>query len=451
MRLLFVLVSLVWAAVAEAEVADVAVASCLCDQVKVEAEAAFKQKMDGCLRDKQELVSSSEQKVAEAKKAAEASLQEAKRALETSKAEAQSLLKEKTVLEKKAAELAAVSDKAKEVETYKAQVGALNTSLQSCKTDMNTKVEACQKDAQSRSQALATAETAIRDLQSAVASSKAVSEQLQQCQSESLKMNAQMEGMSKEHLQKQMKLQSELTGALNNLESLKEDHAKSTNVIYSSEQFSRQVQHGKIVGSAFVKFSHNRLIALVGRNNYDLITLQATVFASAAGGYMRAAYAPVRTRVVTLYHTHGAKLVQPALDRLAQAYDRVKAHVQTRLRQLLTFADNYMNRLIANLASVDPEVRAVFPESFNDRCFAFAFVSLILYILSEVVQWLFSKCVAAPVVYMLGLNQTTKTSKKSGTRAGSKSKSAASTKNASAPVAPSSKDATSKKTKGTKA
>eukprot|EP01054_Gregarina_sp_Poly1_P004084 Gregarina_sp_Poly_1__4083@NODE_223_length_11242_cov_216_496107_g197_i0_p4_GENE_NODE_223_length_11242_cov_216_496107_g197_i0NODE_223_length_11242_cov_216_496107_g197_i0_p4_ORF_typecomplete_len458_score88_17MAD/PF05557_13/0_00064GAS/PF13851_6/43GAS/PF13851_6/0_00087ADIP/PF11559_8/2_1e03ADIP/PF11559_8/0_0035ADIP/PF11559_8/48HOOK/PF05622_12/0_0072zfC4H2/PF10146_9/0_025SPC25/PF06703_11/0_095Myosin_tail_1/PF01576_19/1_3e02Myosin_tail_1/PF01576_19/0_2CCCAP/PF15964_5/0_54AAA_13/PF13166_6/0_8Spc7/PF08317 len=419
MRVLRLALACVLAA-GEVEVADVAVASCMCDEVKVAAEREFKQQVDACMREKAEVTALGKAQLAEAQKSAAATLQKTESALAAARVELRTLVEQKTALDKKVAQLAAISDKAKEAETCRADLTNSKTQLETCNRQLSSNTATLQqelavmkRDTATNQAALAAAESTVKELRAAVAANQAAASQLAACESERAQLGVRFDQASKDASLQHRRLQAEVAAARLSLETLEADHAKSTNVIYSSDQFWRQVSQGKAVSSAFLGFARSRVVNIIGRNNYELITLQAAVFANAASRQARAIYIPMREHVSSFYIAHIQTFVQPGLDYVAAIYQIVAEFVQNQSRKVLGIADAYMERVIDNLTTQDPSIRTLFPESFNDRCYAFAFISLILYVASELFQWLWSKFVAAPLAYMLGVSRTTKSAKKS--------------------------------------
>lgn len=178
---------------------------------------------------------------------------------------------------------------------------------------------------------------------------------------------------------------------------LKQELSASTEKIYTAARFWQTVEHSKHIGSAFLLFARNRLVKIVGPDTYELAKLQMQLWYSAGAKHASAVVRPIQLRSTQLYDTYMKRHVTSALAKAAVYAEGPIQAMQKKLNSALVGIEGYMERVVTNLSDGTPSVREVFPENFHDRCFAFAFISLVLFCSSTLLQWTFATFVTYPV------------------------------------------------------
>eukprot|EP01056_Protomagalhaensia_sp_Gyna25_P004473 Protomagalhaensia_sp_Gyna_25__4472@NODE_40_length_6583_cov_138_691015_g29_i0_p3_GENE_NODE_40_length_6583_cov_138_691015_g29_i0NODE_40_length_6583_cov_138_691015_g29_i0_p3_ORF_typecomplete_len470_score83_25HOOK/PF05622_12/2_8e12Myosin_tail_1/PF01576_19/1e07MAD/PF05557_13/9_9e06MAD/PF05557_13/61DUF3450/PF11932_8/9_6e05DUF3450/PF11932_8/92DUF3450/PF11932_8/7_1BicD/PF09730_9/0_00022DUF3584/PF12128_8/0_0014CALCOCO1/PF07888_11/0_0014HIP1_clath_bdg/PF16515_5/0_0014HIP1_clath_bdg/PF16515_5/2_8e03HIP1_cl len=409
----------VWAQEAAVVVEQPPQAACLCEDVKTQAENVCKEQLQRESKGHTAALEASESTLAQARSA----LAQAQQSLSSSQSENKKLTDSIAELQKQreslsnqnasfntqisslknqVASLTAESSKAQE--SQKAQLSAQIQQLQEQTRTLTAKLEA---ESAEKTAALTQVQQLTHTAQSAAATESALS----QCQTKRTELESEMavsQRKQAQHAEVHSALQRQLSASEAKLQSTIAAHEKMSNEIYNTQQFSRQLRHTASVSKALLGYTHLQFVKVIGRNNYDLVVLQASMswhyVVDKANQYTK----PLRNRAKGAYSQHVHPVVAPRLSQIQTQFSRVAAYAKERAYILMGAIDARMDRMVRNLSSVDPQVSAIFPEGFADRCVAFAFLSACLYIVSEGVQLALKNTLAPVGRKLLGIPKSSK-------------------------------------------
>eukprot|EP01057_Protomagalhaensia_wolfi_P004950 Protomagalhaensia_wolfi_Nauph_80__4949@NODE_521_length_2386_cov_147_198125_g374_i3_p1_GENE_NODE_521_length_2386_cov_147_198125_g374_i3NODE_521_length_2386_cov_147_198125_g374_i3_p1_ORF_typecomplete_len474_score120_26HOOK/PF05622_12/8_5e08CCCAP/PF15964_5/0_00013CALCOCO1/PF07888_11/0_00059MAD/PF05557_13/0_00046MAD/PF05557_13/47TPR_MLP1_2/PF07926_12/0_0014TPR_MLP1_2/PF07926_12/4_7e03Myosin_tail_1/PF01576_19/0_028FlxA/PF14282_6/0_0022FlxA/PF14282_6/4_6e03FlxA/PF14282_6/2_5e03FlxA/PF14282_6/3_8e03Tra len=393
--------------------------ACLCEDVKTQAENVCKEQLQRESKGHAAALEATESTLAQARSAlaqAQQSLgasQSANKKLTDAKAELEklkdslasqvaSLNTQISGLKDQVNSLTAESSKAQEFQ--KAQLSAQIQLLQEQTQTLTTKLEAEEAE---KAAALAQVQQLTHTAQSAAATESALS----QCQTKRAELESEIAvGQRKQaqHAEVHSALQRQLSASEAKLHSTIAAHEKMSNEIYNTQQFSRQLRHTASVSKALLGYTHLQFVKVIGRNNYDLVVLQASMSWHYVADKVDQYTKPLRTKAQEAYSQHLHPVVAPKLSQLQTQFSRVASYAKERAYNLMGAIDARMDRMVTNLSSVDPQVSSIFPEGFADRCVAFAFLSACLYIVSEGVQLVLKNTLVPVGRKLLGIPKSSK-------------------------------------------
>lgn len=298
----------------------------------------------------------------------------------------------------------------KEVETLKTGLSSseeVNRALLTTKADLESRLNSSAESEQQRVAAL-TAE---------VASLSAKAAQLDSCQVESERHRAgfsELEERERAMAADRRRLAEEKEGLLRSVEServraarISSDAAtcrsalaevsESTMKIYNAAQFWRTYDHSVRIGKAFSKFVNRAVNRLMGEETYELCELQLRLWYAKTNTYMTKYIGPHYAKFSAFYSDKISPVVNSAMSAALVYSEKPMEMGRKGLDAALSYVDRYMERVVTNLASVSPEVRSLFPDTFYDRCFAFAFIAVLLHTLTSVVKYVYTSVVLAPL------------------------------------------------------
>lgn len=230
--------------------------------------------------------------------------------------------------------------------------------------------------------ALATSRQLESQLNSLKSASAGAEEALDTCSSERSELQTKLGAIRVEH-GRQLR---DLEQLASETSALKKQLSDLTGKIYTAAQFWTHVEHSKTVGWAFLGFARNRLVKLIGEDTYKLINLQARIWYKKS---VHTVYEPVSRSIQMYYARYASGHVARAMVHVRSQLASPMKTLQEQFGKAVGFIAAYMDGVVNNLASVNPAVKDLFPTSFYDRCYAFAFISLVFYFSSEFVQYVF--------------------------------------------------------------
>lgn len=287
--------------------------------------------------------------------------------------------------------------------TARASVTALESKVKDTATTCQTDLTAAQTKLREMKESVSQTDAKLKtELYASQRLAESLNDQLASC-------SAKSSTLQSEYTQVLAAKKSETQRLLTEKQKLNEELDAVTGKIYSSAQFMLSARHSQRLGSAFINLMRDRFVNAVGREVLEVAALQSRLWYNTGKQFAAPYMAKVSSTAANLDEQYAIS------DKMMSAFNKVadasREPIMNFGSSALEFTEKRMDRFVNNLSQVDPEIRSLFPTEFKDRCYAFAFVFGLAYVVMGVVQWVLG-CVWAVVSSPFRRNVKSKKAKK---------------------------------------